>query len=281
MGHPNVTELEVREITRQARELQMIRSELKRRRSHERRYGSALLEGVCFLLSCVPVVPFTPTLGASSDEILARVADSGINRPAIAYSGLREYRLRNIRFAKEATVSVQVNYYPDLGTKYTVLERSGSTKLSEIVEKLLASEADVSRPGKLAEYEFSQANYQACLRGTKTISERTCYVLDLVPKHKSKYLIRGTAWVDRTSYAVVRLEGVTAASVSIWVGAPHILLDFSDIGGVWLPTHMVAVSSGLLLGKSELEIRYTDYFTGDLAHPIAIRSADSARQSLP
>jgi hypothetical protein len=261
----------------------MIRAELEHPRDSERYDPRSLLNGVSVLLSCVPWCLLTTTLGAdpSSDDILARVANSSIKSQAVAYSGLREYRLRNFRFDKEATVSVQVTYRSEVGAKYTVLERSGSMKLTEIVEKLLASEADARRPAKLAEYEISPANYKACLRGTETTAGRICYVLDLMPKHKSKYLIRGTAWVDRSSYAVVRLEGVTAANVSMWVGAPHIQLEFSEVDGVWLPTHTGAVSSGLFLGTSELEIRYTDYLIRDLDHPVGSGSVDSVQQSRP
>jgi hypothetical protein len=223
----------------------------------------------------------TPGAELSSGEILARVADSCFKPHSVAYSGVREYRLRNYRFDKEATVSVQVTYRSAEGMKYTVLESRGSTKLTDIVVKLLASEAAVTRPAKLAEYEISAANYDASLRGTEATTERTLYVIDLVPKRKSKYLIRGTAWVDRSSYTVARLEGVTAASVSMWVGAPHIQQEFKEVDGFWLPIHTAAVSSGLLLGTSELEIRYTDYLITDSDHPVASRAADSVQSARP
>lgn len=218
---------------------------------------------------------------SSSDEILAKVADNSIKRQRVGYSSLREYRLRNFRFDKEATVSVQMIYRPDEGKKYTVLESSGSPKLAGIVEKLLATEADASRPPKHTDHEISPANYEACVRGTETTSGRICYVIDLIPKHKSKYLIRGTVWVDRSSYTIVRLEGTTSASVSVWVGAPHIQQEFSEIDGLWLPIHTGAVSSGLLLGTSELEIRYLHYLVKDLDPPVPSRAADSVQRIQP
>jgi hypothetical protein len=67
----------------------------------------------------------------------------------------------------------------------------------------------------------------------------------------------------------------------MWVGAPQIQLEFSEIAGVWLPTHTEAVSSGLFLGKSELEIRYVGYLVTDLDHQVPSRAADSAPQSRP
>jgi hypothetical protein len=258
----------------------MIRGGLKQPRGRKWYHSARLQKSILLLSSCLPscLLTTTPPSEPTSDEILSRVLNNSIRSHAVRYSGLREYRLHNFRFDKEATVSVKTTYRPDVGTKYTVLDRSGSAKLVEIVEKLLASEADASKPAKRTEYEFSPANYEACLRGTEIIAGRTCHVIDLVPKRRSKYLIRGAAWVDRSSYAVVRLDGVTAASVSMWVGAPHIELDFSEVDGVWLPTHTGAVSSGLFLGTSELEIRYTDYLVADLDHPVATRGADSVQQ---
>lgn len=45
----------------------------------------------------------------------------------------------------------------------------------------------------------------------------------------------------------------------MWVGTTRITEEFSEIAGLWLPSHMEAVSSSFLLGTSELEIRYTDH----------------------
>ncbi len=234
-------------------------------------------------LACVPACLFASTLGSepSNDEILERVAANNVKHYAVAFSVLREYKLRNLRFEKEAAVYVQVTYRPGEGMTYTVLERSGSPKLTEIVEKLLVSEADASAPTKLARHLISPANYAVYLRGTEDKAGRSCYVIDLVPKHKSRYLMKGTAWIDRSSYDVVRLEGATSASVSMWVGTPHIEIEFTQISGLWLPARTGAVSSGLLLGTSELEIRYWDYVIIDPNHPAPSRTADSIPQPRP
>jgi hypothetical protein len=261
----------------------MIRAEVEQPHGCGRRDSSSIFSGLSVMLSCVSSCLLTTTAGVelSSGEILAKVAETCFKPHAVAYSGLREYRLHNFRFDKQATVTVQVTYRSAEGMKYTVLESRGSTKLTEIVEKLLASEADVSRPSKLADYEISAVNYDACFRGTETAAGRTHYIIDLVPKHKSKYLIRGRAWVDRSSYTVARLEGVTAASVSMWVGAPHIEQEFKEIDGVWLPIHTAAVSSGLFLGTSELEIRYTDYLIADPDHPVPSGTVNSVQSARP
>lgn len=236
---------------------------------------------ISVLLACVPPCQLASILETEpSNEILERIAANNVKRYAIAFSVLREYKLRNLRFKKEATVSVQGTYRPGMGMTYTILESSGSPKLVEIIGKVLATEADTSSPSKLASHSISPANYEVCLRGIETMAGRSCYVIDLLPKHKSKYLMKGTAWVDRSSYDVVRLEGATSASVSMWIGTPHIEMEFSQIDGIWLPVRTGALSSGLLLGTSQLEIRYCDYVINP-GHPAPSGAAGLIEQSRP
>jgi hypothetical protein len=209
----------------------------------------------------------------SSAEILARVAANARNQP-VGYTSVREYRLRNVRFDKEATVVARVTYQPNQGKEFVVLGSQGSPKLAEIVEKLLVSEVEASKPSHLTDHEIGPSNYTASMRRTETIAGRSCYVVDLVPRHKSKFLIRGTAWIDRKNYAVLRLEGATATRISMWVGAAHIQQEFGEVDGVWLPTHTGAIASSLLLGACELDITYKNYLVRDLDRQAPIGAAD-------
>lgn len=235
------------------------------------------------LLSCLPFCSLATSIEAelSSEAILAKVAEGNTKSHAVAYSGIREYRLRNYRFDKQAVVVVQVMYRPDTGKEFTVMQRSGSPKLLEILEKLFASETEASKPTKVVEYEISPSNYLARFNGVTTTGGRSYYAIELIPKRKSKYLIKGTAWIDQRSYGIMRLEGVTTASVSIWVGSPHITQDFTQIDGLWLPSHTASFSSGLLLGASELEIQYSNYLVEDADHVVSSRVGGWLQQSQP
>lgn len=190
------------------------------------------------------------------------------------YSGLREYRLRNYRFDKEAAASVQLSHRPNEKKTFVIVASSGSMKLLNIIDKLLVTEVELSGPGKSAEYAITPANYEARLQSSEAMSETCCYVIDLIPKRKNKYLIKGVAWVDRCSFGVVRLEGSTSASVSMWVGAPHITQEFAEIGGVWLPIRTTSFSTNSLLGVSELDIRYTHYVVRGYDHAVEPRPPD-------
>jgi hypothetical protein len=140
-----------------------------------------------------------------------------------------------------------------------VLTRSGSDKLNGIIDKVLASEVGASLLPENARHEITAANYRVRLVGTEMAAGRTCYVLDLAPRIKNRYLIVGKAWIDADRYAVVRIEGQFAASLSILLGAPHISEEFIDIGGFWLPAHVRSVTSSFLLGPTELDILFSDY----------------------
>lgn len=164
-----------------------------------------------------------------------------------------------MRFDKGATLKVAMTHRPGRGKDFTILERSGTEKLLSVIEKLLASEAESSRPGKTTDHEIGPANYRARVRGMETVGGRECFAVELSPKQKSKYLLNGTAWVDASTKGVVHLDGTTSASVSLWVGSPHVVEDFAQLYGIWLPVHTISTSNSILLGESQLEIRYLDY----------------------
>src|SRR5262249_1739897 len=145
-------------------------------------------------------------------EILAKVAEAGSKSHSIAYSGVRRYWLRNHRIEKPAVVLTQVTYRPDTGKSFKVLQKSGSPRLLEIVEKLFASEIEMSTPARFADFDISPANYDARFIDVNTAAGRNCYTIELIPKRKSKYLIKGRAWIDRGTFGIMRLDGVTAAS---------------------------------------------------------------------
>jgi len=216
-----------------------------------------------YLAAIVGLIPALAagSLAPSCDEILARVESENSRRRAELkeYSGSREYTLQNQRFGKQAAVAVLMSYRQVEGERYTVLTRSGSDRLNGIIDKVLASEADVSLPLEIARHQITSANYRVRLLGTEIAAGRSCYVLNLAPRTKNRFLIVGKAWVDADSYAIVRIEGQFAASLSMLVGAPSISEEFVEVHGFWLPGHVRSVTSSFLLGPTELDILFSNY----------------------
>jgi hypothetical protein len=197
----------------------------------------------------------------SADEILTRIEGENNRRHLLLkeYSGSRQYTIYNSRFGKQAAASVLMNYRQIDGERYTVLTRSGSDQLNSIIDKVLASEADASLPSEKGRHEITAANYRVRLLRTEAAAGRNCYVLELAPTSKSRFLIAGQAWVDAGSFAVVRLEGQFAASHSVLLGAPRIVEDYIEVNGFWLPGHVRSLTSSWLLGATELDIVFSEY----------------------
>jgi len=209
----------------------------------------------------VAALVFAATVGSQpwTQEILGKVEQAASRRHTVSYSGTRTYAMRNYRFNKEARVTVRMTYSPGEGKQFTVLERSGSDRLVDIIQQLIDTEVEASRPGEILQKGLTAENYAARLRGTEKAAGRDCWVLELKSRAKSKYLINGTAWVDKATFDVVRLDGVTATSLSIWVGTPHLVEDRAEFDGIWLPARLKSRSSTFLTGDSELDIDYTGY----------------------
>jgi hypothetical protein len=195
----------------------------------------------------------------SAEAILSAVATTSAMRHTAVYSGWRKYSIYNQRFSKSATLTVRVESAPERGKQFTILDRSGSSRLIGIVEEILSTEAVASRPGQTGAHVIGPSNYRGSVLGSGSLEGHDCWILALTAKTKSKYLVNGKAWVDKTTYGIVRLEATTAASVSMWVGNPDISEDYAPVNGVWLPVHTVSKSKSILLGESGLDIRHTDY----------------------
>jgi hypothetical protein len=208
----------------------------------------------------VPVLAAS-SLAQSGDQILSGIEKENNRRHLLLkhYSGSRQYTLENVRFGKQAAVAVLMNYRQPEGERYTVLARSGSDKLNAIIDRVIASEAGTSLPLEIARHEITATNYRVRLLGKEVAAGRDCYVLDLAPRIKARFLIIGRAWVDAGSYAVVRIEGQFAGSLSVLVGAPRISEEFSEVRGFWLPAHVRSVTSSFLLGPTELDILFSNY----------------------
>lgn len=232
--------------------------------------------GFLLVLGCLSQARVVDSVTPSSDEIIARVETENGRRHSLLkeYSIALQYTLQNARFGKQAAVGVLMRYRQVEGERYTVLTRSGSGSLNSVIDKVLASETGASIPPESAHHQINGANYRVRFLGTEVAAGRSCYVLELTPRIRSRFLIIGKAWVDEESYGLVRLEGQFAASTSLLIGAPTISEQFIEVQGFWLPAHIRSVSSSLLLGPSEMNILYSNYrLKGDPQSPIAAQAA--------
>lgn len=245
-------------------------------------------------IACILAAAILPAAAASTaenspalcaDEIVARMIQSeqSRERSLTEYSATRQYTLRGEN-GKTAAMTVRLVYRSASGKSFEVLSKGGADGIfGHVLDKVLEAETETSRRhGEL----ISPANYDFRLLGLDQQDGRRCYMLQLLPKHKSKYLIDGKAWIDAEDFALVRLEGRTAGSVSFWIGRPYITQSFEKVGNYWLASKNDSVANAKFFGRTELTIQSSDYSVPGLEHEqVAQRygsyAPSSARASAP
>jgi len=196
-------------------------------------------------------------------RLVARVNEADSKREAGIRKivAVRRYVLHNKHWEKDAVMRVRMTYEAGSGKKFEILESENAGGVQKrALEKILESEVEASKTN-LDEQDtaITSTNYDFNMIGSEIWNGRECYILQLIPKRGSKYLLDGKAWIDPVEHAIVRVQGRTARSVSFWIGKPDIAIDFQKVDDVWVSARNRSVSDVKLLGRTELSIDFSDY----------------------
>lgn len=212
-------------------------------------------------------------------EITNRLAQTEAEKRSTLheFSATRRYALRNSHWRHDAVMVVRVSFKRGSGKTFQVLEVEGAEGMArKVLDRLIQGEEQASRSDRQDENAVIPAHYDFRLIGTETLAGRLCYVMDIHPKMKSKYLLQGKAWVDAEDFALARIEGRPTASLGFWVGKPYIVQQFEKQGDFWMASHNKSTSESHILGKSELNIDYTAYDLASAQRRLASRRAATA-----
>jgi outer membrane lipoprotein-sorting protein len=181
------------------------------------------------------------------------------------YSVTEHYTLQVGRFSGSAEMTVDTIYRRGQGKSFHVVSRSGSSILqSTVFDRLLGEEGKMSRGDARQHALVNSDNYAIRLIGEETLAGTgRCYVLELTPRTKSPYLLRGRAWINSEDGSLIRIEGIPAAKASFLSGTSVVTREYEEVGEFWLARSSHAVSDGLLSGKTDLRIEYRDYHVLD------------------
>ena len=92
--------------------------------------------------------------------------------------------------------------------------------------------------------EGGRMAYSYFLADTSQVGDHTCYGIDFDPKNERDLVFRGRMWIDKASYALVRIDAHVGAAVNInFVNKIDIDQTYElagDSGSAWLPetTHL-------------------------------------------
>ena len=175
----------------------------------------------------------------------------------------REYSLSYTGFPSSRSAEMQVKAsYTAPGTKeFTIISESGSSLIrNRVFRKLLASEQEaVSDAASRDAVALSTANYRFSLLGCEPGDGRPLYVMQVEPLRETKFLYRGTIWIDSQDFAVTRIAAEPAKNPSFWIKRSQIHHQYQKLGEFYLPALNQTVTDVRLGGKAVLTIRYLDY----------------------
>lgn len=201
----------------------------------------------------------------NADQIVQRMVEHNAQRDAHCrqYTNQRDYHVVYHGFlgSKEAEMQVEMSQDASGNKHFRVLSTSGSKVLVDrVLKKLMESEQEASlqRSG----VALTPANYKFELEKTADGEEGAFFVLHVVPRVDSKFLYRGTIWVDKTDYAVAKLEAQPAKNPSFWIKNTEILQSYKKIGDCWLPGENQSETKVRFGGVSKLTILYSNYELG-------------------
>lgn len=161
-----------------------------------------------------------------------------------------------------AEMTVKTTYREKTGKEYEVLSRSGSEAIQKFVlDSVLENEKHINEPGVREGSWMTSANYEMKLKpgGPQMKDGRECYALEIHPRQKEPSLIDGTVWVDAGDQSIVRVEGTTSKSVSIFTGSTQVMRQYARFSGFSEATHARAVTSSFLFGQTVIVVDYSGY----------------------
>jgi hypothetical protein len=173
---------------------------------------SQIVTVVAALLVAVPPALTQPRDSfPSAEDIVNRMAERDAERHA-AFSGYTvSRRYEAVNKGRHAEMLVRVVCTADGGKQFSILHEKGSGAIrNHVLRKMLEEETNASHRETRQSTRIVPRNYSFEMVGTDMVEGRPTYVLEINPKTKSKYLIRGRIWVDATDYAIARIEGSPA-----------------------------------------------------------------------
>lgn len=213
----------------------------------------------------------------SGEQVIAQLVamDARRNESRRGYTATRHYTVDYKGFPsdKHAEMTVSVVSAPSGRKEFTITSESGSKLLlTRVLHKLVESEMEANDAVTRRQLALTPDNYNFRLVGNETVEGRLCYVFEVEPKKKSKFLYEGKIWVDAQDFAVAQISAKPAKNPSFWISSVQVEHRFAKHGDAWLPYSNRSRSKVRLGGLALLAIDYEHYeFTPDAGKGSASR----------
>jgi hypothetical protein len=200
--------------------------------------------------------------GVTANHIFALMTARNEVRSAALhdYAAVRTYQVVDLTGKVHAEEIGKMEYRaPDKKT-FVVTSESGSALVRHLaLNPLIASEIEAAAGKQHHDSSITPANYTLQLLGQQQIGPYRCYLAQVVPKRRDKYLFEGKIWIDAQDDAIVRIEGRPAKKLSFWIEHADFVREYEKIDEFWLSRRDQTFVQVRLYGKKVLKIDHRDY----------------------
>lgn len=201
--------------------------------------------------------------------------DQVMQRELVRYTCLRRYALENRRFHKKAEISVRMTCVSPGHKTFEVLSEHGSALICQrVLKPMLDAEEEAGRDDVRPQTRIVAANYDFKLLGTDSQKDRPAYLLEVRPKTRNKFLIRGRVWVDAQNFGIIRIDASPAQNPSRLIHNTRVIQESERFGQMWLPRSNHSNTDSFLFGHTEVTIDSWDYQI--VEDPIAAGKTESS-----
>jgi hypothetical protein len=238
-------------------------------------FATVFVTAACACAQAQPLIP-------STEEIVALMTQAQVeNRASLRpYTVTRAYRLFQGTYTDEAKslVIAEIIVEPPGSKKYTVQSMEGSGRGEKLVRRMLDGEIALSKD--YGSISVTRSNYDFLFAREDILSGHPCHVLTMLPRRGSTSLLRGSVWVDSSTYLFRRIEGEPAKSPSWWLKDVRIVLLYGYVSGMWLQTASQATADVRVLGPSSVRWQDVSYQIKDISAvaSLALTTSSEERQ---
>jgi hypothetical protein len=198
----------------------------------------------------------------ATNEIVSKVLSETKrrNERLRSYSVTRTYEIRTYEGKLAAQTVVQMEYRaPDVKTFEKTSEKGSGIVRRLVFDRLMDSESESSSGKQHQDSALTPANYGFHYAGQEELGPYHCFVLEVTPKRKDKYLFEGRIWIESRDFAVVKIEGHPARKPSFWINRADFVREYQKVDEFWLPLRDETQVEVKVYGKRVLTIEHGPY----------------------
>jgi hypothetical protein len=141
---------------------------------------------------------------------------------------------------------------------------------SNVIIRLLQSEADFVQKGDHQQVALNQTNYKFSYKGLQDLDGQAVYVYQVKPRVKHVGLFKGRVYLDAHTGSVRRSEGSVVKPPSFFIRKLEFVQDYATIDSYTFPVHLHSTAQARIIGRTIVDIYHRDYHLQTAASESAV-----------